>query len=287
MRVLKKAGSAFLILAFAALFLAPVGILWKISQAEQQQYLPASDVVLEDLAYGEIKQITRMDIPETITVSGNVVSTATEFMELGKIKDTSYLRMVIENGQIVQEGDVIAYNNGEPILADKSGIVKSYQLGADSYVWLQSLADLALRIEVSEDSVLSTLQQEGIALTDADGVVYRVLEIEPTMTQAGNAVVLLRCEGKPLVYGQRYENLTLQTGRVFQQALVVEKDCVYTPAGSDKTYIREVDAYGKYLQEVEVKTGYRNADFICVSGVREGTFCDSGYKAVVESRGNS
>ena len=65
----------------------------------------------------------------------------------------------------------------------------------------------------------------------------------------------------------------------------MEKSCVYTPTGSDKKYVREVDEFGKYLQEVEVTTGYSNGEYICVSGIEEGAFCDSGYKAVVESQG--
>ena len=69
--ILKKIISVLLVLVFIVLFLAPVGILWKISEAEQQQYLPAADEVLEDLAYGEIRQVIRTDIPETVTVPGS------------------------------------------------------------------------------------------------------------------------------------------------------------------------------------------------------------------------
>lgn len=285
MRILKKIGSVLLVLVFVALFLAPAGIIWRISKAEQQQYLPAADEVLEDLAYGEIRQVMRMDIPETITVSGSVVSTATDFIELDGYWDPFLLRMTVESGQTVCAGDVIGYYNGEPVLADKTGVVKAVNIGEDSYVWLQSLDSLALRLEVSDQTVLTALQQENATLTDSDGTTYHVLEIEPTRTESGNAVVLLSCEGKALVYGQHYSELTLQTGRVFQQALVVEKSCVYTPTGSDKKYVREVDEFGKYLQEVEVTTGYSNGEYICVSGIEEGAFCDSGYKAVVESQG--
>lgn len=286
MRILKRICSALLVLVFVALFLAPVGIIWKISRAEQQQYLPAADEVLEDLAYGEIRQVTRTDIPETITVSGSVVSTAMEFIELNDYWDPFSLRMTVESGQTVCAGDVIGYYNGEPVLSDKTGVVKSVCIGSDNYVWLQSLDSLALRLEVSNQTVLAALQQENITLTDSDGATYHVLEIAPTMTETGNAVVLLSCEGIALVYGQQYPELTLQTGRIFRQALVVEKNCVYTPTGSDKKYVREVDDSGKYLREVEVTTGYSNGEYICISGIDEGAFCDSGYKAVVESQGN-
>lgn len=286
MRILKKIASVLLVLVFIALFLAPVGMIWKISEAEQQQYLPAADEVLEDLAYGEIRQVIRTDIPETVTVSGSVVSTATKFIELDGYWDPFLLRMTVESGQTIRDGDIIGYYNGEPVLSDKTGIVKSVNIGTDSYIWLQSLDSLALRIEVNKDAVLAALQQEDITLTDADGATYRVLEIAPAMTEAGNAVVLLSCEGKKLVYGQQHPELTLQTGRIFQQALVVEKSCVYTPTGSDKKYVREVDDSGKFLREVEVTVGYSSEEYICISGIGEGAFCDSGYKAVVESRGN-
>ena len=45
--------------------------------------------------------------------------------------------------------------------------------------------------------------------------------------------------------------------------------------------MRQVSAQGLYMTELEVEIGYSNGDTVCVSGIAEGTFYDSGYKAVV------
>ena len=40
-------------------------------------------------------------------------------------------------------------------------------------------------------------------------------------------------------------------------------------------------ALGQYMAEIEVEIGYSNGDMVCVSGISEGTFYDSGYKVVI------
>ena len=42
-----------------------------------------------------------------------------------------------------------------------------------------------------------------------------------------------------------------------------------------------VTADGIFLEEMEVQIGYTNGDVVCISGVEEGSWFDSGYQAIV------
>lgn len=285
MVALRKLGKVLLALLFILLLLAPVFILYIISSYEQMQYQPAAEVELRDFAYGDICTVVRKDVEEKISVSGRVVSTSIAFIELNEYKDPYSIRFIIEEGQKIDTDEVIGYYKGDPLLSTQAGIVKRIALGSDSYIMLESLEDLALSIECSDEKLVALFTEKELRLSTEDGLEFSVAEIEDVKNENGNTTVLLKCENNTLTYGKHYSNLKLKTGRIFPQTLVVENKCVYTLAGEDKHYIRRVDAYGEFIEEVEVTIGYKDEDFICVNGVPEGTYCDGGYKAVVEGGG--
>ena len=282
MNILQKFGKIFLALLFLLLLLTPVFVLYMISSHEQMQYQQASDIELKDFAYGDICTVFRKDVEEEISVSGHVISTAMTFVELNQYRDPYSIRFIIESGQKVNAGEIIGYYKGEPVLSDQAGVVKSISLGSDSYVMLESLENLALAIECSDERLLDRFAEGEVQLKSEDGMIFTVAEIDDVKNENGNAVILLSCENRSLTYGKRYSDLRLKTNRVFPQSLVVEKKCVYTLSGDDKHYIRRVDANGEFVEEVEVTLGYTDGDYVCVSGVTEGVYCDGGYKAVVE-----
>lgn len=282
MNYLKKAGKLLLALLFAVLLALPVVGLFVISEYEQLQYQPAGDVELLDYAYGDICQVMRTDIEQRLLVSGTVVSTDVTFIELGQYAHPDKIRFTIEYGQMINVDDVIGYYNGNPVTATQSGIVKSISLGEDSYIMLQSTEKLALKVPCFDETLLSALSADGLRLTSEDGLEFVVSKIDTVQDSAGAVNVYLTCENASLVYGKEYEDYALKNGRVFQQALAVDARCVYSYAGSLKTYVRVVDYDGVFISEVEVTTGYTDGTLICVSGVDEGALCDAGYKQAVE-----
>lgn len=267
------------------LFVSPVVALYTISRLEKAQYAPKEPVTLEELAYGDVCPVTRMDMTQAVTATHvQVVSTAFHFQELGMYDDPYAIRFVVNPGDRVDVGDVLGYYQGAAVLSEKRGILERISLGSDPYLMLRSLDDLALSCQV--DGSGYDWEQETCTLTLGDDT-YHVANAEPI---PGGTRLLLKSETAELVYGDSREKCTFFTGQVFPNALVVDARCVYAYPGSDKFYIRLVTERGKFVREIEVVPGYTDGEYRCISAkgeerVNEGMFCDSGYKVVVEGMG--
>lgn len=280
MRTIKRILTVLFCIILIAVLVAPVGILYYISEEEQAQYQPDSIPTVEEMAYGDIVDIRRRDMSETITLSGTVVSVSDFFVELN-VKDPYSLRFMVSVGDVIHPGDLIAYNGDKEILSEAYGMIREISLGSDSYLRMASLEDLALECYVKQ-SQRKTLLRSLLELTDEDGASLTFLSADEVYTNGNTTKVLLRYDKEDLCYGQTFEDLTLTTGRVYSDALVVEERCVYRKAGSEGYYLRIVDGEGKFVSESEVKLGYSDGTYVCVSGVDEGMFCDSGYRAFAE-----
>ena len=280
MEILRKTGKIILALLLAVLLLAPVGVIFYISQQEQLQYVPPEVMELKAQSYGEPCSIFRTDMDETITLTGKVISTAVLYQELD-YRDPYALRLLISPGQAIAAGDVIGSYKEEPVLATKTGVVASVNLGTDSYIQLEDLDALALECYVN-DKTLAVLQRESLDLRDETGAALQVVKIDPIRQGNRGTRVLVSIEEGQFVYGETVENLPLTTGKVFSQALVVESQCIYRLNGSEQCYIRIVNGQREFLEERKITAGYTNGDYTCITGAMEGEYCDSGYKAVVE-----
>lgn len=104
------------------------------------------------------------------------------------------------------------------------------------------------------------------------------------MIEEGKFKVWLSIADKHAIYGKSVNGYELYTGVVYKKALVVPIGCVYSMDGN--SYIRTVDENGIYISDIEVKTGFANDEFICISGdgVEEGMYCDTGYAKVKEEK---
>lgn len=275
MYIIKKLGITVLFLLLLCLLIAPVGILYMISEEEQKQYLSKPVPVVEELAYGDIVPVGRMDMKETVTLSGKITGTKEFFMEL-PCKDPYSLRFMVEQGDVIHSGDLIAYEGMKEIIATADGLMKEICLGTNSYLRIVSLEDLALECEIT-DKQASVFRRDSLSLSNEDGKLLQVLELSEIYSASGTLKLLLKYDTESIVYGQPVDNLTLYTGKTYSQALVVEKRCVYQKTSTEKYYVRLVDELGHFLQEAEVTLGYSNEDYVCISGVEEGVFCDAGY----------
>lgn len=264
------------------LLAAPLAVIFMLSKAEVKQYEPQPVPPLVEKAYGEICPVIRMDISETIAVSGTFVSAKKIFMELPKLKNPYGARMLVEWGDEIIEGQLIGYSEDlkTEIRATASGIVRSINLGGTSYITLESTDDVTLDCR-TDDATLAVLRREGLELTTQEGEEVKILSVSKTQDEQGKTAVLLSVPNG--IYGQKVEDLRLQTGRVFYQALVVDSRCLFHLYGDVKTwYVRTVDANGNYLEDIKVEVSYKSGDYVAISGVPEGTLCDGGYGRIVE-----
>lgn len=264
------------------LLIAPIVAIFFLSRAEVRQYRAESVPVLNQKSYGEILSVERMDIEETITVSGTFVSTKKSFMELPKLTDSDDLRLLVDAGDEIIQGQVIGYigNTKNEIKATASGIVVNANLGSASYLTLQSTEDVALDARL-DDETLAIVQREGIALTTQDGEPVTIVSTSKQKDEDGKTSVLLSIPGG--VYGQVATNVQLNTGRVFPQALVIDARCLFQLNGDTKQwYVRTVDQAGNYLEDVAVQVSYKSDGYVAITGIPEGTFCDSGYQRIAQ-----
>lgn len=279
---MRKIVKALISFGLLLLLIAPLAAIYMLSKAEVKQYEPQPVPPLVEKAYGEIYPVKRIDISETIAVTGVYISTKKFFIELPKFKNPFGTRMLVEHGDEIIKGQLIGYSEDlkTEIRATASGIVRNINLGNASYITLESTDDIALDCR-ADNAVLAVLRREGIKLTTQEGDEVKILSISKTHDEQGKTAVLLTVPNG--VYGQIVKDLQLQTGRVFYQALVVDIRCLFHLNGDKKTwYVRTVDANGKYLDNIKVGVGYASGDYVAISGVPEGTLCDSGYGKIAE-----
>lgn len=280
MKAWKKAVNGLILLVLAALFLLPVFALYQVSQAEQQQYVAPVVELGRERGYGESCIVSVVDMKETTQISARVVSGGYTYMELSQYKDPYAIRWQVSVGDPVQEGQLIGYYKEEEILAQSAGVIREISMGSSPYLGLEPLDDLVLECNLTPVQV-GIMQRSNLNLTDENGVALTVKYISPICSESGTRV-LLTYDRENLVYGQQIQDLTLYTGKVFPQTLVVDVSCVYQKPDQEGYFVRVLDEEGYFVREAPVRIGYSNGSQICITGVEEGTCCDTGYKALVE-----
>lgn len=272
-----------IIVLLVVLLLTPVGALFQISKLEQSQYTaPTVDasVVLVERAYGDILEVSQTDLKERIELSGQVICTGYLYQEVN-LESPHLLRLWAQSGDYLVAGDPIGIYKGETIYSSTNGIISKISMGTEAYIEFYDLSTLSLECYVTED-IHRILSRSNLALSDQDGISYEVIRIEDVPTRSGLYRVLIRPIDGSLTIGTSISDFSMFTGRTYPNCIVVQRDCVYTRDGLTY-YVRLVDSNGIFIEEVPVEIGETVGDLICVSGVEQGQYCDSGYKAVVES----
>ena len=269
-------------LGLLLLLIAPLLAIFALSRAEVRQYEAHPVPPLANRAYGELCRVERIDLPETVSVSGEFISGKKFFMELPKQKNPYGVRMLIGEGDEIAEGQLIGHSEdlATDIYATASGIVQGITIGNISYITLESMEDLVFECQADDDTA-AILMRDNINLASGEGEPVEVLSISRRKNEQGKTRILLSVPNG--IYGQRIDGLLLYTGRIFYQALVIDSRCVFQMNDDKKKwYVRTVDANGNYLELVEVKVSYTSGELVAISGVSEGTLCDSGYKKLME-----
>lgn len=270
----------FWVLIFA-LLVAPVGLLVNISQAEMATYEPPAAPVIRETSMGTPRQAVRMDVKEHITVNGQFTSNEIAFQQLPQ-EQPDKIRWIVGPGQEIQVGQVLGYHEDQPVAADMDGILEAIHANSgDAYLKIRLFSPLEFEATVSE-TVLSALKRGGDQLHLADGTAVRLTYAANAQNADGSTNIRLVVDNNDGAYGEAM-TLLIYTGLEFPNALVVQSNCVYQKNG--QWYVRKVTESGSFVAEMPVQVSYDDGSFACVSGINEGEWFDSGYKAIMGGDG--
>ncbi len=271
-------------LLILALLVAPLGLIYQISSAEMLEYQTPTAPDLRESAYGVVTQTRREDVQEYVTVSGTFASQTYAYQDLTQ-RDPSLIRWLVEEGQEIQAGQVLGTYRGEDVTAELTGILaeRNTYNPENAYLRVLLLEPLTLECRVS-DETRKAFSRPDADLATEDGLAVTLDYISLSRNDDGTTTVRLSIEAGDYAYGQELKNLRVFTGRVYPQALVLEAKCLYQkePGENNPWYVRQVTKDGYFVQEQKVGVGYSNGELVCVTGVSEGDYFDSGYKAIVE-----
>lgn len=281
MKILKSFLTCIFWLLVIALMVAPLGLIYQISNDEMAQYTTPTAPVLRETAIGSIAKATRQDVAVYVTVSGSFTASETVYQELD-YKSPDKIRWLVSHGDEVQVGQVIGTYNGENVVSEHTGIIEEMNTyGTDAYlrIGLFEPVELSCRLD---DRTLSILKRSDSLLTDT-GETVTLLYASQQKNPDGTINVRLTIDTDKYTYGEVLSELRIMTGQVYQRALVLPVDCVYQKTAGDNEpwYVRQVTAEGIFITEREIQIGYSNGEDVCVTGVEEGEYFDMGYKAIV------
>lgn len=281
MRSWRRVLKVFFWVMIFALLVAPLGILTVISQAEMAEYEPPAAPLIRETSIGTPLQSVRMDVREYIRVSGVFTSNAIAFQPLPQSAPEK-IRWIVESGEEVQTGQVLGYYGDGEVIAEMNGILEEiHAVTGDAYLKIRLFTPLELEAAVSEET-LSALKRGGDKLSLMDGTAVELTYAANAKNADGSFNVRLVVRNDDAVYGEAV-NLMIYTGLEFPNALVVQSNCVYQRDG--QWYVRRVSENGSFIQEVPVQVSYNDGIYACVSGIEEGQWFDSGYKAIMDGDG--
>lgn len=266
-----------------ALIFVPTLLIFELSQAEMQEYAAPETPVLREASYGAPVMAERIDIYESITVSGVFVSEQWTDMELEYLHP-ELIRWNISVGDQVVEGQVIGTYQGKEILSSVTGIVQeinSYN-SQNSYIRVSLTKPVLLECDLTQEQ-LSDIQKTD-ALTLKDGTSLSLEYVSLLRNADDTTTVRLSIDAERYQLGQTVTDLVIYTGVSFPQTLVLPEECVYQKNNDETWYARKVTEDGLFITEITLQVNGNYDGMVRVSGVEAGDWFDSGYKSIMGNK---
>lgn len=252
------------------LFLAPIIILYKLSGSEKKSYIQDTYYEYKEAAYGEPIRVTRADIEYYVTTDG--VISSSEYITID-IKDIESDNILVQPGNEIYKDKEIT--TGQKIIkAPCNGIVESVDTG--NRIRVLSFDKLQLVTNIPIDKLKYIKESKSLSFNENEKLTVREIS---NIAQDNKVKVVFDIDSKSYMYGEELPDIKIYTDKVYSEVLVVNKNCVYKKGNS--YYVRVLDENGYYINEQEVKVSLETEEYMAISGVEEGTICDSGYKAFI------
>lgn len=264
------------------LLAAPIGLIYQISNREKMEYVVPTPPIFVETAYGSIAVSERMDMKDSVSVTGVFQSFSYEYIDL-KQKDPSQIRWNISVGDEIQIGQSLGTYRGEPIVAKCSGLVTEIQVYTNSpYIKIQMAVPVVLVCDVSQSTLMSLKYAKELSTLDGENA--KLSYIANIRNSDGSTRIHLQIESDNYFLNQAVEDMYLYTGNEYLQTLVLPKECLYqkVPGEEEPWFVRQVTSDGVFIAEVEVGRGYSDNEFVSVTGITVGQFFDAGYGQIAK-----
>lgn len=283
LKVLSKITKCLFWVLILALLAAPLGLIYEISNREKREYVAPDPPVFVETAYGSIAAAERIDMKESVAVTGTFRSFSYRYMELTQ-REPALIRWEVAVGDEIREGQRLGLYQGEPVIADCSGLIAEIQAfnSSNAYLKIQQAEPVVLVCDVSPGTLLSLQYAKALSTQDSESV--QLADVASIRNADGTTRVFLQISSDAYFLNQTVEEMYLDTGNVYLQTLVLPKACLYQKTAGEKEpwYVRQVTEDGVFLAEIEVGRGYANDKFVSVTGIAEGQFFDAGYGQFVK-----
>lgn len=264
---------------FLIMITTPICLIYLLSSSEIKKYSEFETVDFVEKAYGEIYAAERRNIQEYYVVSGSFEESKIEFIELSRYKN---VRLIVTEGEEIFEGEIIGwYSENKTIESSLDGIIKSIN-EEDKYIQLVRTDEVSFKCYVDNEIAEEIKKYEDTGFETENMGHVDINKISNVQSE-GQVCISISFEEYNGVLGEEIKELKLLTDKIYKDVLVLPKDCVYQKNIGGEYCVRVVDIEGNYLREDSVSIGYSNDEYICVTGIDEGTLCDAGYKYIVDT----
>lgn len=264
----------FWIIICILIYCLPLCAVVYISEQEKMKYVEDTEFDFEISSYGEVKQIDRTNISEYYVVDALVTSIEEQSLELFPNNE-----VCVDINEEIEKNQILAMSGEGKIIADFDGIITDIRYDDKIIIKYYDLSKLVLETYLSEEKYDIISSKE---LQDENGNRIELVKKSKILEDGMFKVILSIPNGLEVMYGKELNDFYLYTGVEYSNVLVVDRDCVYK--NNQKYYVRKVDEAGKFISECEVKVGFSDEQYICISGddINEGDYCDSGYSEMKE-----
>ncbi len=262
---------------FIILIAMPIILMVSLSEKEMSQYTSNNVYQFKEAAYGTPCSVMRQDIKQYYEISGIVTSDTYRYMNIENNSDEE-IRAFVSVGDEIVKDEIIGYVGDKEILSVYNGIVEEISVYGDAYIKVRSLEELTLTCMVDIDKASKLKSNSDLYLEDGRKVTVKNVS---NIAEGDQVKVIFAIEDIEYLYGQSVEDLRIYTGKVYEDVLVIDASCVYQKSQTGPYFVRILDDYGYFVEEIEVEIGFQNEDVFSVLNIDEGTLCDSGYKSLL------
>lgn len=255
------------------IILMPIVFVYLLSTKEMESYNDYENYNFTEKAIGDVYITKRRDIKEYYKVSGEVVSGKSEIIELSEVYNYLYVQL----GEEVKKNQIIGYDNtGRNIMSPCNGVISEIDFD-NKYIRIDSFEDILLKCAADKNTCKSIQDEKKLLISKKEIEIDKISDV----CKEGFQDIYFKVNNDTYMVGEKYTKLKIYTGRTYKDVLTIESECVYQKEDG-LYYVRVVNEKGEFLTEQQVQVGYSSDKYICITGVDENTYCDSGYKMLME-----